>query len=397
VIHLNNLFRDPPYIETYKTILGGKPQRLDSKFRITYGMVLNLMRKNHVNANSESSITIPKIMEYAENTMLARNIRASIASTEKNVNEKYELYSKKHASIESLRGSLGFVEADVCREYIEWTDVLMYTGKLMYTSKKTKEISRKMVALKDEHKLLLTYNEKYRQLFDLERDYEEEKVNLENLKSLMEYQIEAICEILETKCGLIYSLNESEYAITRLGNVCSNMAEIHPLIAAKVIEKTDFCANWSVEDFVVFFSCFTQIKVDKEFRRLAVPDTVSKEMRDHLKYIGDELDLMEQNEHHCGIMTEHWRYMLTFDLIEEIVGWCACETEQQCKYFIQVVLSERGISVGDFTKAVLKIATISREWRSVCELFGNLSVAETLSKVEGVILKYVTTCQSLYV
>ena len=379
VIHLNNLFRDPPDIETYKTILGGKPQRLESKFHINYSMVLNLMRDN---TDNSKPITVKKIMEYAENTMMARNIRASIESCEKYMKEKCEIYEKKKANIESLRGSLGFVEADICRKYMEWMENMN-----MYSNKKMKEIAREIAVLKDEYKLLLTYTEKYRELFELEKECQQELVYLEELKGSVENQIITICETLETKYGMIDSPNgDGEYyVITRLGNICSNMAEIHPLIAGKIIERTEFCVNWSVEDFVVFFSCFAQIKVDEEYRRLVVPDTVGKEMREHLRFIGEEIECIGE------INT------FTYDLVEEIVAWCACETEQQCKYFIQGVLKERGMGVGDFTKAVLKIATIAREWQSVCEMFGLLSVAETLCKVEGLILKYVTTCQSLYV
>ena len=67
------------------------------------------------------------------------------------------------------------------------------------------------------------------------------------------------------------------------------------------------------------------------------------------------------------------------------------------KDFIQGKISDKGISIGDFNKAMLKIVTISKEWIKVFEEIGEVSTVHKLSQIEGLILKYVTTSQSLYV
>jgi len=54
-------------------------------------------------------------------------------------------------------------------------------------------------------------------------------------------------------------------------------------------------------------------------------------------------------------------------------------------------------SVGEFTKAMLKLVTISRELVSVCEDAGRVDVVYKLNEIEGLVLKYVATSQSLYV
>ena len=78
-------------------------------------------------------------------------------------------------------------------------------------------------------------------------------------------------------------------------------------------------------------------------------------------------------------------------------GWCKCETELECKIYIQNNVAEKGISVGDFTKALLKVSTIARELSVVAESFGQVECLHKLSHVDSKILKYVTTAQSLYV
>ena len=67
------------------------------------------------------------------------------------------------------------------------------------------------------------------------------------------------------------------------------------------------------------------------------------------------------------------------------------------KRFIQNDVAGFGISVGDFTKALLKISTIARELSIVADLACETAFQHKMSQVDCKILKYVTTAQSLYV
>jgi len=84
-------------------------------------------------------------------------------------------------------------------------------------------------------------------------------------------------------------------------------------------------------------------------------------------------------------------------MIEFSMKWCDCNNETDCKYFIQNDVADKSISIGDFTKAMLKIVTITKEMMNVCELIGQIELMYKLSQIEGFVLKYVTTSQSLYV
>ena len=77
--------------------------------------------------------------------------------------------------------------------------------------------------------------------------------------------------------------------------------------------------------------------------------------------------------------------------------WCDCATEHDCKSFIQNEVAEKSISIGDFTKAMLKIVTIAKEFMNIAEAVGNVELMHKLNQIEGLVLKYVTTSQSLYV
>jgi hypothetical protein len=72
-------------------------------------------------------------------------------------------------------------------------------------------------------------------------------------------------------------------------------------------------------------------------------------------------------------------------------------TEQECKWYLQTRVHTMGISTGDFTKAILKIATIGREVAAMAEREGLLDLLATLSRIDDQILKFIVVNQSLYV
>ena len=67
VVHCNNLF-PPPYLGEYKKIMNGKPQRLVSKYHISYSLILNLL-KNGVTNNFH---------QFSEKSMANKEITSGI-------------------------------------------------------------------------------------------------------------------------------------------------------------------------------------------------------------------------------------------------------------------------------------------------------------------------------
>jgi hypothetical protein len=88
---------------------------------------------------------------------------------------------------------------------------------------------------------------------------------------------------------------------------------------------------------------------------------------------------------------------LNYDMPDLAIQWMECSDEDRCKEFLYHISREKGISSGDFTKAMLKVSTIARELSVVAELFGNMQCLQKLKQVDGCLLKYISTSQSLYV
>ena len=105
-------------------------------------------------------------------------------------------------------------------------------------------------------------------------------------------------------------------------------------------------------------------------------------------------ELERQRDIHSGI---DYETPLNFNVTDEIMEWCGIDNENDCKFFIQTKLKEKEISVGEFTKAILKISVIVKELEGICELTGEVAFQHKLSQIDAMILKYITVCQSLYV
>jgi hypothetical protein len=323
--------------------------------------------------------------------MWAKEIESNIISVSTSITKLASNISEKRINLESAENSVNFVPEHVYKRFKELKENMTF-----YSNKKRKESEREIETIKKEYKMINEYAEKYMQLTDLERQYKEESDYFDYLSNLIESQVTKICSIL-LKEGLLVRSDLQSYMLTDSGKIAANMAEINPVLAAKIVEESAWFDGWNVANFATFFGCFTQIKVDEEYRRLAFQSNKS-DILTILNSTKEHINKLEQFEQNIGAYTGIcYEDMMTYDLIEEIGQWIECETEQQCKYFIQTVLAGRGISLGDFTKAVLKIATIAREFADVCDKFGKLSASHTLSKMDGSILKFVTTCQSLYI
>jgi hypothetical protein len=185
--------------------------------------------------------------------------------------------------------------------------------------------------------------------------------------------------------------------MTLLGKIASNIAEIHPLPLSTLFVQWNYFEKFSAIDLVGLFSCFTDVKIPHDMKtshphlqNAWLQQSILELIKEYNKYD----DLEREMDMRTGIQYED---ALIFDMVEFSIKWCNCQSETECKYFIQEDLANKEISIGDFTKAMLKIVTISREWAKVCELIGQISALHKLTQIEGMVLKYVTTCQSLYV
>jgi superfamily II RNA helicase len=381
VVHCNNLFNLPIMTE-YRNMLCGTPQKLVSKFRISYSLILNLLKRSGEKAN---------FVTFASKSMVYDELQTEIENSSKRINDILDKMAKQKVLMDTLK-----TPNDVCHKYIQIENALKTS-----VNKNKRELKKHMKWITEEccdiakdTKIVVEYDELQRQLIG-EREH-----NL-YLGTYISEQIRRICYILTTHGYtnqiIVENSPESDYELTHLGKIASSIAEIHPLIFSKMLLTTDYFKDFTSKQLVGLFSCFTDVKVDND-QRLSVPNSnddllqnTIKDMNNQYKYIQN---IEITSEIHTGIIYED---ALIFDIIDDSIEWCECSNETECKIFIQTKIADKGISVGDFTKAMLKIATIVKEISGICEEMQNLDLLYKLNQIEPMILKYITTSQSLYV
>jgi len=185
--------------------------------------------------------------------------------------------------------------------------------------------------------------------------------------------------------------------LTDMGIIASNIAEIHSLVVSSLLSKWNYFTDFSQEQIIGLFSCFTDVKVAGE-RKVSCPNTDDSFLKYRIQEICEEFQKYDDYESDNNMITGiKYEGALQFDIIDMSMKWCSCQSIEECKLFIQTDLADKSISIGDFTKSMLKITTIVKEFINVFEIIGNIEALHKFTGIEILLLKYITTSQSLYV
>jgi len=215
------------------------------------------------------------------------------------------------------------------------------------------------------------------------------------LENYIDDKIYAVCDVLVDR-GFITN-SENTYSFTDHGKVASDIAEIHPLVFTNMIYYNDWFQELSTVEILSILSVFTNVNVSKD-EKTECPTSENKKILNNLLFLKEDFEKYEEMEQRSNINSGiDYNDALCYDMPILVEKWCECETEDQCKFFIQNDVAQKGISAGDFTKALLKISTIVRELSVVTEKMNQIECLHKLSESDSKILKYITTAQSLYI
>jgi hypothetical protein len=304
----------------------------------------------------------------------------------------------------------GFVNLRTPREklveYFEMEDRLVFAA-----NKKRKEIEMAMRRLRETfqnlEKDIVYYREYIRMTAALNERVKMLEGNSMYIHNIIVNLVDVLIEnrVLQVYCNKVHQDTTASQDTAMLyeltmpkGLIASRIAEIHPILLANacpILMKMD------PVELAATFSLFTDVRVHEEIRIFAgFKNICDNVLLNHLictfNDIKEELIMCENR--HGVVMPDSGLDRHCYDIIDYVKMWCECEDEEQCREVIRCLEEEKGVSVGDFSKALLKISTVSRELMAMCEVGGESMVefAHKLSKIDGLVLKYVATNQSLY-
>jgi superfamily II RNA helicase len=372
VVHCSNLF-ELPSMTTYKEVLCGKPQKLESKFQIYYSVVLNLFKNAEKVSVKDIEKFIAKSMLQTEMDKMSAGLLREVEDTEKKIEQKEHGFANLKTSRETLK---------------TYSDLLV--KQQFSANKKRKEIDiaiRKMFAenpnLEKDYVFYIEYL-KFQKVLD------ETRIRLRSNQNYILDKVQRLINVL-VDVGVIQSVGEDEYTL-----VAGVVSEINPILVKQLVSVWNNFEDFGPKDLVAFFSLFTDVRVNEEcriypgFSNYCDQPFMNEKIKSFEKVRSELLVLEESHGIH---MKDTGLDGLCYDLIDCMYAWCECTNEAECKSVISEI-EANGVSIGDFTKAILKISTLGREVMGATT--SCVELAHKLSQIDGLILKYVATNQSLY-
>jgi superfamily II RNA helicase len=381
VVHINNLFPLPTMTE-YREMMGGTPQKLVSKFAISYSMILNLLK------NGQTS----DFHDFARKSMVCEQYR-------KQSEAQHTVVEKLSMECEAKRTYVSTVmrtPVEVCRQYAEWESL-----RATSVNKRRKQLEKDMTACESTYRYVKDDLKSYREWESMEQTLEEERRHETYLSTFLETQSRLICQILEEEGFVSRDTTTAQYALTTRGTVASNIGEIHPLVLATCVCSWHWMAEFSVFQWIGWLSIFVDVRVNEEMR-MYEPRTSDSRLLQRILETREQYHRYYDQEMAKGCSSGlKYADAIVFDLVDEMMEWARdCEDVPKCKWFLQTKIHEgKQLSTGDFSKACMKIASIARELVNVCQQYGAEAVEcmHKLSQVDAYLLKYVVSNQSLYI
>jgi superfamily II RNA helicase len=360
VIHLNNLFKSEVNINEYKIMMSGKPQKLISNYKITYQLLLSSFH------------------DIVNKSLFQKEIIKDISLQEEEIKIKEVDLERIKKSLQHLKTSL-----DDLSKYIEYKGCIK-----QLTNKKKKEMERKIIDIKERNRNIdsdITIYEKY---LDLK---EQIKCDHEYYSKTENYLQE---KINKTKNILIGEKFIEDDNITIKGIIAKEFKEVPCLLFSHLLIN-EYINVLTENELGIVLSCFTNIHiVSEEHKCIKRPEIPNLEKI--MNVIDYECNKLQNYENENHIETGEV-YVIQYDLMEYMIGWLNSGTVDECKYFLQHLREEKGIYLGEFVKAMLKIVAICNEISIVCEIMYNYDLLKKIKVLIEKIQKFVVTNQSLYI
>jgi superfamily II RNA helicase len=430
VIHCANLFVQPE-IANYKEILCGKPQKLVSKFQIYYPMLLNVLHLCTIKTPTLSAVMSEQgvadcafQMRNGVKNDRVKNDRVKhykdgvgdkdrVGDQEKTIHDFVDFANKSMMKSELIAAERGLyneietndnrirVKSDVLDHLKTPRETLVEYDKILKTleyatNKRRKEADdaiRKMKAAYNQVERDYPYYLEYKQLVELKKQKESQ---LAGTQQYIQSSIEALLTVME-ETDIVKQDEPGHYSLTsEKGIIASNVAEIHPVLISLLCSNWNYFEYFTVPQLAAFFSIFTDIRVPEDIRFTVVNCCYDDFLNGRIHEFEHFREMIIAKEEKLRIYGSSGLDDFCYDIMDDVLEWCGCENENQCRQLIMFIYQEKGISVGDFTKALMKISTISRELQGLCEVMNKTEFMHKLAAIDRTVLKYVATSQSLY-
>jgi superfamily II RNA helicase len=357
VIHLNNLFRSVVPSEIRK-MMGGTPAVLQSKFKFSYDLAL--------------SGRLPCL--YA-NSLLHRENEAQLNA----LKQEYEAESAAEAEPPVLTTTVPW-------ETLEEYDELQRSRLGNQERKRLNHIRGTYSAAN-----LDTDWRRFKEHQERQKARQKKRNEWEAMERRPRETMEALHHLLVSH-GFLMNLpfDTMPPEPTYLGTIASHIREVPCLPMAEVYSMLK---RLDADELIQIFSCFTSITEAEAEQQEDILDDVSVNVNQIIRRLQERIEYFQQQEQELFLEAGESTPMHLM-LLSVIPAWIAASNEVEAK---EVIESLKGMFLGEFVKALLKIVCISQELAVLAQTFNELTFLQELQKIPEKIMKFVVTNQSLYI
>ena len=355
-------------VSTCRTVLGGVPPTLTSKFKIGLGMVLSL---GH---GGQEGIL--------QSTLLGKDLAGE-------------------AALQSLQADTYRAAAEDARKSLEWTrtpiEVLQQYGEAKSGMKGARKrekgrLRRAIEELEAQHHFIQSDHQLCLEVERAESEADALACNAGAPLRVLPGLIDGTKSLLVDE-----GFMDNVFGLTDMGKLAAQVRESHPLALAKLLVDMDLAEELSPAQLAAILSVQSGFTVPRDSQATiwtnsgdATVDTAAKRYAGLLAHYESK----EREYDLCSGETYDYQYAL----LGPVLAWCEAGDAEACKK----VLADRDydgaeLGTGPFVKALLKICNMASEIGKGAEAIGALSLLEKTTAIPSLLLKYIATSQSLYV
>lgn len=386
VIHLNNMF-NLPYSHDYEQMVNGNPQTLQSKFSISYNLVLNFLQFNN------------NTIDFADKSMSNGEIQRMITGVSEHITKlKSELRDKEiNPSYKYIMDNM-----ELFTNYLQMREDVKTCKQ-----KARKQMERSISEIESGNKQFKTQLEQYKSLLKMKSEIKENEEYMESLKLHFHSSFNNIVQFLQNYDYVKEqeqehsdnddNTNNSKIVIQEKGGVATFIQETHCLAFTDFLIKENYLKKYNSYEIAALLSCFANIRVKEEQKIHNISYlTANVDLNETLQSLASIYNNYGDEELRCGLsQSNNLEYL--FEFVNPILDWCEAEDESTCKTIMKKCEFEYETFPGEFIKAILKINNMVNELKNVAEYMGNVELLHKLTTIPELTLKFVATNQSLYV
>ena len=366
VILLTNLY-DPLTENEYKILFDSKPKVLNSKFRLTYHLLLNYLHEY-----SEDDF-----IKMIKTSMMNRDICSQIKHSECVINTLTSQYNE-------IKKTLDAFPYDIA-SFFENYDLIIQKMKCA-KNKERKKLGRELRSIEEKDSQKIKQRDLYNEMICYKEQINKEKKTQLHAENYIHQQIQGMYHLLQSHLFI-----DEENKPTIMGLNACYLHEIPCLAFCDMYKKYNKFNEYNEEQMICLLSCFYDLKVKDDFKEFQ-PCI----LKDELTFLKERVEtyIHEESQYQLYITNQ---YSLQYDLMSYMKQWYnEIDSTEKGNAFFNVLKQEKDIFIGDFMKACMKIINMCNELIIFCENDNNYKLLEKIQKIQTKIQKSIVTNQSFY-